>query len=86
MKLVLATQANASHVGLLDELAAEGIAVIPAFDEASLRRELVDADWVYGWPSGELLAKAKRLRWLQSPSAGVEASGRCPNFSARTSS
>jgi phosphoglycerate dehydrogenase-like enzyme len=72
MKLVLATNANASHFPLLDELAAEGIAVVPAFDVASLRRELVDADGVYGWPSAEILAEAKRLRWLQSPSAGVE--------------
>jgi phosphoglycerate dehydrogenase-like enzyme len=80
MKLVLATWANASHFGLLDELAAEGIAVIPAFDEVSLRRELVDADGVYGWPSAELLAEAKQLRWLQSPSAGVEALGSLPEL------
>jgi phosphoglycerate dehydrogenase-like enzyme len=72
MKLVLATNANASHFALLDELAAEGIEVISAFDAATLRRELADAEGVYGWPPLELLAEAKRLRWLQSPSAGVE--------------
>jgi len=72
MKLVLATDANGSHFGLLDALKAEGINVVPAFDEEAQRRELPDADGVYGWPLAELLASATRLRWLQSPSAGVE--------------
>ena len=72
MKLVLATNANDRYFGLLDELKAEGIDVVPAFDEATLQRELPDADGVYGWPSAGLLATATKLRWLQSPSAGVE--------------
>jgi len=72
MKLVLTTDANGSHFGLLDELEVEGIDVVPAFDEPAQRRELPDADGVYGWPSAELLATATKLRWLQSPSAGVE--------------
>ena len=72
MKLVLASDTNRSHFWLLDELKAEGIDVVSAFDEASQRRELADADAVYGWPSAETLAGARKLRWLQSPSAGVE--------------
>ena len=72
MKLVLASLTNRSHFWLLDELKAEGIDVVSAFDEASQRRELADADAVYGWPSAETLAGARKLRWLQSPSAGVE--------------
>ena len=72
MKLVLAGNTNSSHFWLLDELAAEGIEVVPAFDEATQRRELADADGIYGWPSAETLAGARKLRWLQSPSAGVE--------------
>lgn len=72
MKLVLATSANGSHFHLLDELRAEGIEVVEAFDEASQRREMGDADGVYGWPSAAVLAGAAKLRWLQSPSAGVE--------------
>jgi phosphoglycerate dehydrogenase-like enzyme len=72
MKLVLLTDANSSHFWMLDELKAEGIDVIPAFDAAAQRRELADADGVYGWPSAELLATARKLQWLQSPSAGVE--------------
>jgi phosphoglycerate dehydrogenase-like enzyme len=72
MKLVLATNANGSHFWMLDELRAEGIDVVSAFDEVAQRRELADADGVYGWPSAEVLAHAPRLKWLQSPSAGVE--------------
>jgi phosphoglycerate dehydrogenase-like enzyme len=72
MKLVLASDANSSHFWLLDGLKAEGIDVVPAFDEVTQQRELADADGVYGWPSDEVLAGAKKLRWLQSPSAGVE--------------
>jgi phosphoglycerate dehydrogenase-like enzyme len=80
MKLVLTTDANGSHFGLLDELKAEGIDVVPAFDEEAQRRELPDADGVYGWPAAELLATATRLRWLQSPSAGVERLWSLPNL------
>jgi phosphoglycerate dehydrogenase-like enzyme len=72
MKLVLATNANGSAFGLLDDLASHGIEVVQAFDEAAQRRELPDADGVYGWPSAAVLTTAKKLRWLQSPSAGVE--------------
>ena len=72
MKLVLAVRANESHFHLLDDLAAEGIEVVEAFDQASQLREMPDADGVYGWPSAAVLAQARKLRWLQSPSAGVE--------------
>ena len=72
MKLVLSTNANGSHFWMLDELKAEGVEVVQAFDEESQRREMPDADGVYGWPSAAVLATAKELKWLQSPSAGVE--------------
>jgi phosphoglycerate dehydrogenase-like enzyme len=72
MKLVLAVQANGSHFHLLDELKAEGVEVVQAFDQAAQLREMPDADGVYGWPSAAVLAQARKLRWLQSPSAGVE--------------
>ena len=72
MKLVLAVRANESHFHLLDDLSAEGIEVVEAFDQASQLREMPEADGVYGWPSASVLAGASKLRWLQSPSAGVE--------------
>jgi phosphoglycerate dehydrogenase-like enzyme len=70
VKLVLATEANGRFFDLLDDL--DGVRVVRAFDEPTARRELADADGVYGFPSAEALAGAKKLRWLQSPSAGVE--------------
>lgn len=70
MKLVLATEANGRFFHLLDDL--DDVTVVRAFDEATARKELVDADAVYGFPSAEALAAARKLRWLQSPSAGVE--------------
>ena len=72
MKLVLASNANSSHFHLLDELVSDGVTVVKAFDEQTLRREIVDADGLYGFPSAEALNLATKLRWVQSPSAGVE--------------
>ena len=72
MKLVLASNANSSHFHLLDELSSDGVTVTKAFDEQSLQREIVDADGIYGFPSAQALTLATKLRWVQSPSAGVE--------------
>jgi D-2-hydroxyacid dehydrogenase (NADP+) len=72
VKLVLATNANGRYFNMLDELAAEGVQVVEAFDEETLRREIVDADGIYGWPSAEAFKLSTKLRWVQSPSAGVE--------------
>ena len=44
------------------------VALAESEDEA--RREIVDADAAYGWVSPDLLALAKRLRWLQNPDSG----------------
>ncbi len=44
--------------------------IVVAEDEAAARREIVDADAVYGWVSPELLPLAQKLRWLQSPTIG----------------
>jgi len=80
IKLVLATDANGRYFHLLGGL--EGVQVVKAFDDETLRREIVDADGVYGWPSAEALARARKLRWLQSPSAGVERIWRLPELQA----
>lgn len=37
------------------------------------RRELVDADAVFGWVPPDMLPLAQKLRWLQSPQAGPQA-------------
>jgi phosphoglycerate dehydrogenase-like enzyme len=70
MKLVLASRTNEQFFHLLDDL--EGVQVVRAFTEADVQREIVDADAIYGWPSPEAFRLARRLRWIQCPSAGVE--------------
>lgn len=52
--------------------AAPGVNVVVARDEAEARREIADADALYGRVDRDLLAAAKRLRWIQSPAIGLE--------------
>ncbi len=54
--------------------------VVVAKTEADLNREIVDADAVIGGVSKEQFAKAKKLKWLQTTSAGVEAYSFWPAF------
>ena len=50
-----------------------GVEFTPADDPETLAREVVDCDVFYGFRlPAELLARASRLRWVQSASAGVE--------------
>ena len=49
------------------------IRVVVAEDQATAEREIVDAEAAFGWLPRELLAKAKRLRWLQAPQAAPAA-------------
>ena len=72
MKLVLATTANGRFFHLLDDLKDEGVTVVEAFDDETLRAEIADADGIYGWPPASVLPHARRLRWIQTSSAGVE--------------
>ena len=47
--------------------------IVVASSPADMAREIVDADAVIGGISKDLFAKAKKLKWLQTYSAGVEA-------------
>jgi phosphoglycerate dehydrogenase-like enzyme len=47
--------------------------IVLARSTADLAREIVDAEAVIGGISPDLFAKAKKLKWLQTYSAGVEA-------------
>ena len=47
--------------------------IVLARSTADLAREIVDAEAVIGGISQDLFAKAKKLKWLQTYSAGVEA-------------
>jgi phosphoglycerate dehydrogenase-like enzyme len=49
------------------------VRVVIAEDQATAEREIVDAEAAFGWLPRELLAKARRLRWLQAPQAAPAA-------------
>ncbi len=44
--------------------------IVIAENAEAARREIVDADAVYGWVAPDLLPLAQKLRWLQSPIIG----------------
>ncbi|MBX6772252.1 MAG: D-2-hydroxyacid dehydrogenase [Chloroflexi bacterium] len=52
--------------------AVPGVEVVVAHDQDEALREIVDADAVYGRVDRDLLAAARRLRWIQSPVIGLE--------------
>ncbi len=70
MKLLLTTRMGDPYFGLLDDLT--DLQKVWASTPEAIMREIVDADVVYGWPTLEQLQAAKRLKWIQVPSAGVE--------------
>ena len=49
------------------------VRVVIAEDQVTAEREIVDAEAAFGWLPRDLLAKAKRLRWLQAPQAAPAA-------------
>ncbi len=49
------------------------VRVVIAEDQATAEREIVDAEAAFGWLPRVLLAKARRLRWLQAPQAAPAA-------------
>ena len=53
--------------------AAPGLSVVVAETEADATRTIAEADAAYGTISDQLLAKARRLRWLQAPQAAPPA-------------
>src|SRR5690349_19597948 len=53
--------------------AAAGATIVLARSSADLAREIADADGVIGGISRDLFGKAKKLKWVQTYSAGVEA-------------
>lgn len=46
--------------------------IVNAADETVAAQHIVDADGLYGRLDANLLRRAKKLRWVQSPVAGVE--------------
>jgi phosphoglycerate dehydrogenase-like enzyme len=52
--------------------ASDKVKLVPITDEASLAREIVDADAIIGEAPDSILQLGKKLVWMQTPSAGVE--------------
>jgi phosphoglycerate dehydrogenase-like enzyme len=71
MKLVIHPPVEAPRLAKIRE-AAGAMAVVNAPDEAAAVREIADADGFYGKLTPPMLAAARRLRWVQSPTVSLE--------------
>lgn len=71
MKLVIHPAVEPERLTRICE-AAGGMAVVNAADELSAQREIADADAFFGKLTPKLLAAARNLKWVQSPTAGLE--------------
>ncbi len=54
------------------QAATDKVKLVPVADEATLEREIVDADGVIGEVPPRILELGKKLQWMQIMSAGVE--------------
>ncbi|MBA2598925.1 MAG: D-2-hydroxyacid dehydrogenase [Chloroflexota bacterium] len=71
MKVVLTQTEGSPHFALLDDLDLPDVQIVQVSTPDELAAEIVDADVLYGFPTAALLRSGKALRWIQSPSAGV---------------
>ena len=71
MKILITDPWPEQHMGAL-RVAFPQVEFVVASDAATRRREVADADAVFGWLDEELSQAAAKLRWVQSQSAGVE--------------
>jgi phosphoglycerate dehydrogenase-like enzyme len=70
MKLILASDEGERFFDLVKGV--DGVETVRAVTPEEQLREIVDADVFYGRPTPEMLKAAKRLKWVQSQSAGVD--------------
>ena len=71
MKLVMFPAVEEPRLQCIREKA-KPMTVVNAQDVAEAQREIADADAFFGKITPELLQAAKRLRWVQSPTASLE--------------
>ena len=71
VKLVLYPPVEPERLAKVVE-AARPMTVVNARDEAEARREIADADAFFGKLTPALLGAARRLRWVQAPTASLE--------------
>lgn len=71
LKLVICPAVEQERLGKI-VAAAGSMSVVNAEDERDALREIADADAFFGKITPPLLAAARRLRWVQSPTASLE--------------
>src|SRR5204863_4475888 len=71
MKLLIHPPVNAERLTKIRE-AAGAMTVVQASTEGDAIREIADADALFGYITPALLQAAKKLRWVQAPTASME--------------
>jgi phosphoglycerate dehydrogenase-like enzyme len=71
LKLVIHPPVEADRLAKI-RVAAGDMSVVNASDEAAAIREIADADAFFGKLTPPMLGAARRLRWVQSPTASLE--------------
>ncbi len=80
VKLVLGGREGEAHFGLVNELDIPDLDVVTELDPAKVLAEVADADVFYGIPTLDVVKAGKKLRWIQSSSAGVEYTAHIPEL------
>jgi phosphoglycerate dehydrogenase-like enzyme len=78
MKLVIAALEGEAFIDAVD--AVPGVQAVRALTPEEAAREIVDADAIFGWPTAAMLETAPKLKWVQTPSAGVDFLMRVPEL------
>ena len=80
VKLLLAAREGADHFHLVETLDLPDLEIVRAETPEEIVTAIADADVFYGFPTAEVVRAAPKLRWIQSPSAGVEYVARVPEL------
>lgn len=78
MKVLLAAYEGEAYFDLLNDLGIPGLEVVHVRGAEEIEREISDAEVIYGFPGAAALDRAEKLKWIQSPGAGVEWALRIP--------
>lgn len=82
MKVVLTKTEGYKHFGMLNDLDIPGLELVKTTTPDELAAEIGDAEVFYGFPTNDVLEQGKALKWIQSPSAGVNFLQHMPNLVA----
>lgn len=72
MKLVIHPPVEPERLAKIVEAAGGAMTVVNAQDESEARAAIADAEAFFGKLTPDLLASARRLRWVQAPTASLE--------------